>query len=150
MTAVVIDASAGVEIVADTRRGEVLARLIPAGSDGWVPEHFYAEVLAVLRRRWLLEGKLTESQATAAVSRLTSWHLHRASIAPLTTAAWRYRHNLTAADALYIALAENLDADFLTDDHRLAEAPTLTTARSRSSPPRWRAQSRPSSARGTP
>ena len=126
MTAVVIDASAGVEIVADTRRGEVLARLIPAGSDGWVPEHFYAEVLAVLRRRWLLEGKLTESQATAAVSRLTSWHLHRASIAPLTAAAWRYRHNLTAADALYIALAEDLDADFPTDDHRLAEAPILS------------------------
>lgn len=125
MTAVVIDASAGVEIVADTRHRQALARLIPAGSDGWVPEHFYAEVLAVLRRRWLVEGKLTESQATAAVSRLTSWHLRRASIAPLATAAWRYRHNLTAADALYISLAEDLDADFLTDDHRLAGAPTL-------------------------
>lgn len=124
MTAVVLDASAGAEIVADTRRGRSLARLVPASSEGWVPEHFYAEVLAVLRRRWL-EGRLTESGATAAVTRLSSWHLHRASIAPLGLAAWRYRHNLTAADALYIALAEDLGADFLTDDHRLAEAPTL-------------------------
>ena len=50
MSAVVIDVSAGVEIVADTRQGRALARLVPAGSEGWVPEHFYAEVLAVLRR----------------------------------------------------------------------------------------------------
>jgi predicted nucleic acid-binding protein len=125
VTAVVIDASAGVEIVAETRRGRALARLIPAGSEGWVPEHFYAEVLAVLRRRCLIEGKLTDAQATAAVSRLASWHLHHASVAPLVTAAWRYRHNLMAADAIYVALAEDLGGDFLTDDHRLAEAPTF-------------------------
>lgn len=125
MTSVVIDASAGVEIVAGTRRGRALARLLPAGSEGWVPEHFYAEVLGVLRRQFLSEGKLSESQATAAVSRLGSWHLHHASVAPLVPAAWRYRHNLTAADALYVALAEHLDASLLTDDHRLAEAPTF-------------------------
>ena len=125
MSAVVIDASAGVEIVADTRRGRALARLVPVGSEGWVPEHFYAEVLAVLRRRFLIEAKLTESQTTASVARLGSWHLHHASVAPLVPAAWRYRHNMTAADALYVALAEDLGADFLTDDYRLAEAPTF-------------------------
>lgn len=125
MSAVVIDASAGVEIVADTRRGRALARLVPPGSEGWVPEHFYAEVLAVLRRRFLVEAKLTESQASVAVERLGSWRLHRASVAALVPAAWRYRHNMSAADALYVALAEDLGADFLTDDHRLAEAPTF-------------------------
>jgi hypothetical protein len=46
---VVIDASAGAEIVTDTRRGRALVRLLPADADGWVPEHFYAEVLAVIR-----------------------------------------------------------------------------------------------------
>ncbi len=125
MTPVVIDASAGVEITVDTRRGRALARLLPVGAVGWVPEHFYAEVLAVLRRQFLIEQQLTESQATAAVSRLASWHLHHASVAPLVAAAWRYRHNLTAADALYVALAERLGASLLTDDHRLAQAPTL-------------------------
>jgi hypothetical protein len=34
-----IDASAGVEIVCDTRRGRALARLLPVGAEGWVPEH---------------------------------------------------------------------------------------------------------------
>jgi predicted nucleic acid-binding protein len=125
VSAVVIDASAGVEIVADTRRGRALSRLVPVGAEGWVPEHFYAEVLAVLRRRFLIEHKITESQATAAVSRLSAWHLHRVSVAPLVFAAWEYRHNMTAADALYVALASDLGADFLTDDSRLAEAPTF-------------------------
>jgi predicted nucleic acid-binding protein len=124
VTAVVIDASAGVEIVADTRRGRALARLLPVGAEGWVPEHFYAEVLAVLRRQFLGE-RLSESQATVAVARLGSWHLRHASIAPLVPAAWSYRHNLTAADALYVALAEQLGASLLTDDQRLAQAPTF-------------------------
>lgn len=125
MSAVVVDASAGVEIVASTRRGRALARLIPQGTEGWVPEHFYAEVLAVLRRRFLVEGKLSEAEADIAVGRLVSWHLHRASVAALVRPAWRYRHNMSAADALYVALAEHLGADLLTDDHRLAEAPTF-------------------------
>jgi predicted nucleic acid-binding protein len=103
VTLVVIDASAGVEVVCATRRGRALARLIPAGSEGWVPEHFYSEVLGVLR--WQLLGKkLTESQAGVAVGRLDSWRLRHASVAPLARAAWFYRHNLTAADALYVVL----------------------------------------------
>jgi predicted nucleic acid-binding protein len=64
----VIDASAGVEMVAGTRRGAALATLLPAEAEGWVPEHFYAEVLAVLRRQFLTPSKLAESQATAAVN----------------------------------------------------------------------------------
>jgi predicted nucleic acid-binding protein len=125
VTAVVIDASAGVEIVGDTRRGRALARLLPSDSEGWVPEHFYAEVLGVLRRRFLIEKTITESQATAAVGRLGLWHLNRASVAPLVSVAWKYRHNLTAADALYVALAEEVNGALLTDDYKLAAAPIL-------------------------
>ena len=125
MTLVVIDASAGAEIVADTRRGRALARLLPADAEGWVPEHFYAEVLSVLRRQLLVAKIMTEAQASAAVARLRQWHLRRVSVAPLVDAAWAYRHNMTAADALYVALAEHVRADFLTDDHNLVDAPTF-------------------------
>jgi predicted nucleic acid-binding protein len=125
VNAVVIDASAGAEIVAATRRGRALARLLPAGIEGWVPEHFYAEVLGVLRRRLLIEQTLTEPEATAALGRLRAWRLHHASVAPLLDAAWAYRHNMTSADALYVVLAQHLNADFLTDDHRLAATPTF-------------------------
>ena len=129
MTLVVIDASAGVEIVCDTRRGRALARLLPVGAEGWVPEHFYSEVLGVLR--WQLLGqKLSESQASVAVGRLGGWHLRHASVAPLVQAAWSYRHNLTAADALYVVLAEQLGASLLTDDHRSRAGADVSGARS--------------------
>ena len=35
---------------------------------------------------------------------------------------WELRHNLTAYDAVYVALAEALDAPLLTRDRRLAAA----------------------------
>jgi predicted nucleic acid-binding protein len=125
VSATVIDASAGAEIVARTRRGQALARLLPERSEGWVPEHFYAEVLGVLRRRLLIDQTLSEPEATAALARLGAWRLHHVSVAPLVNDAWAYRHNMTAADALYVVLAEHLDADFLTDDHKLATSPTF-------------------------
>jgi predicted nucleic acid-binding protein len=124
----VVDASAGAEIVTDTRRGRALARLLPVGSEGWVPEHFYAEVLGVLRHQLLVAKVIGESQAAAAVARLRSWPLHRASVAPLIDGAWSYRHNMTAGDALYVALADHLGADFLTDDHNLVGGPTFPRA----------------------
>lgn len=58
MTPVVIDASAGAEIVTDTSRGRALLRLLPVDADGWVPEHFYAEVLALIRRKTVVTGVL--------------------------------------------------------------------------------------------
>jgi predicted nucleic acid-binding protein len=36
---------------------------------------------------------------------------------------WDLRHNLTACDAVYVALAEALDAPLVTRDQRLAAAP---------------------------
>jgi len=99
VTPVVIDASAGAEIVAGTGRGRALAGLVPVDAEGWVPEHFYAEVLAVVRRQLLVEKLITEAKATVAVGRLRSWHLRRVSVAPLLVAVWAYRHNMTAADA---------------------------------------------------
>ena len=62
MTPVVIDASAGAEIVTDTRRGTALLRLLPQDADPWVPEHFFAEVLAVIRRKTIVAHVLDETQ----------------------------------------------------------------------------------------
>jgi predicted nucleic acid-binding protein len=70
------------------------------------------------------------SVALAAVSgaklaRLRGWRLHHASVASLVDAAWAYRQNMSAADALYVALAEHLGAGFLTDDYKLVDGPTF-------------------------
>ncbi len=128
MTPVVIDASAGAEVVTDTRRGTSLLRLLPQDADPWVPEHFFAEVLAVIRRKTIVTHVLDETQGREAVERLGAWQLRRASIRPLLGAAWSFRHNMTAADALYVVHAEQLAAEFLTDDHSLVEAQTFPRA----------------------
>ena len=125
MTPVVIDASAGVEILADTVRGRRLAGLLPADAVGWVPQHFYVEVSGVLRHQVVVTRSLPEAAASATLERLRRWHLRQALVPPLLNTAWRYRHNMTMADAVYVALAVELDGQFLCDDHKLLNAPTF-------------------------
>lgn len=125
MTRVVIDASAGAEIVTATARGRALARLLPSNAELWVPEHFYVEVLGVLRHQSIITNIIDAARADQAVDRLHRWHLRQAAVAPLILPAWSQRHNMSVADAIYVALADQLGAALLTDDHRLVGAPTF-------------------------
>ncbi len=124
MTPVVIDASAGVELAADTVRGRALRGLLPNDAVPWVPELFYVECGAVLRR-WDLNRILTEKEIAQAIDALTAWPLRVTRVRGLFADAWGMRANVTFADALYVALAAHLDADLLSDDLRLANAPNL-------------------------
>lgn len=47
---VVVDASAGVELVLASSIGQQLRGRLPAGYEEWVPEVYFAEVAATLRR----------------------------------------------------------------------------------------------------
>ena len=125
MTRVVVDASAGAEVLSATLRGRALLQLLPSDAELWVPEHFYVEVLGVLRHQTMFANTLSPARANRAVDRLQRWHLRQAAVAPLVQAAWSRRHNMSAADAVYVALAEHLGAALLTDDHRLIGAPTF-------------------------
>ncbi len=98
MTPVVIDASAGVELVADTVRGRALRALLPADAVPWVPETFFVEVGSVLRR-WDLNAILTPDQIDDAVRQLAAWPLRVVQVRSLFADAWRLRENLTFADA---------------------------------------------------
>lgn len=51
--------------------------------------------------------------------------LRRVQVRPLLTEAWAKRNNATIADALYVVLAEHLDADLVTADIKLAHTPGL-------------------------
>jgi predicted nucleic acid-binding protein len=124
VTPVVIDASAGVELAADTVRGRELRTLLPLDAVPWVPEVFYVECGAVLRR-WDLNGVLAPVQVATAIEELMAWPLRVTQVRGLFADAWRYRSNITFADAMYVALAEHLGASLLTDDHRLANTPNL-------------------------
>ncbi len=83
------------------------------------------EVAQVLRR---LEGaeSLGSARASEAFEDLRALRLVRHSHLPLLDRVWALRSNLSAYDALYVALAESLEAPLVTLDERLARAPGHT------------------------
>ncbi len=91
------------------------------------PAHLDAEVLNALRGL-VRGGELEEAHAAAALRLLTEGSIERHSITPLLEGAWELRDNLTAYDALYVALARQLGCPLLTTDRRLAGAPGLGIA----------------------
>ncbi len=82
MTKVVVDASAGVEIAAETASGRALGRLLPASAELWVPEHFFAECGAVLRK-WGNGDVLSTEQLEVAIERLLRLPVRRAQLREL-------------------------------------------------------------------
>jgi predicted nucleic acid-binding protein len=127
VTDLVLDASASVDLLLDTATGRRLQPLLPTGAQWWVPEHFFAEVAGALRRAELRGGVLNARVAQAMTS-LSTAPLRRVQVRPLLAGAWSKRANLTIADALYVVLAEHLDATLVTTDINLSNAPTLRVA----------------------
>ena len=122
MTKVVVDASAGVEIAAETTTGKALSRLVPPDAELWVPEHLFAECGAVLRK-WDSVACCRPSSSRPPSSGCCACRCAESSCEGFRD-AWR-RHNFTFADALYVVLAVDLGAALLTGDHRLAAAPRM-------------------------
>jgi predicted nucleic acid-binding protein len=80
------------------------------------------EVTQVLRR-YALAGEVKAQRCRAALDDLAGLPLTRYPHGVLMARVWDLRDNLSAYDAVYIALAEALDAPLLTRDQRLAKAP---------------------------
>ena len=116
-----VDASAAAEYLLRTPLG---LKLAPLMDDALVlaPELLDVEVLSVLRRA-MLRGHLAEQRATKALEDLRDWPIVRLSHGALLEEAWRYRHNVSAYDAFYVAAAHLSHAPLLTADGPLARAP---------------------------
>jgi predicted nucleic acid-binding protein len=122
---IVTDASAVLELVLRTRRYPELARRILDPEESLHAPHLVdLEVAQVLRRYWLT-GELTARRAEEALADLRDLQLERHPHEPLLARVWELRHNLTAYDAVYVALAEGLSAPLLTCDVRLGSAPAV-------------------------
>jgi predicted nucleic acid-binding protein len=121
---IVVDASvlsvALVDVGDDGRR----ARGALSGQDLAAPDLADVEVLSVLRRQHLA-GRLSLPRMRAAVADLAALPMQRIPALGLLPGATAHLRNLTAYDALYVALASALDAPLLTADARLAGAPRL-------------------------
>jgi predicted nucleic acid-binding protein len=77
------------------------------------------EVVQVLRR-YIRAGIIDEQRATEALDDFSSFPIQRYPHDLFRNRIWELRENLTAYDAVYVALAEALGATLLTCDRSLA------------------------------
>jgi predicted nucleic acid-binding protein len=123
---IVLDASALVELILDTPTGRLVAGRIADPTEGLhVPHLADVEVVQALRR-YVREGDLDTEAAEVALDDLRALDLQRHAHEPLLERAWELRKNLTAYDAVYVALAEGIDGVLLTCDRRLSQAPGMS------------------------
>lgn len=122
---IVIDASALLELLLAGSKSAAIGRAV-GDARLLAPDLVNPEVMQCLRR---LEraGKLTTSRAGKALSRLREGAVITMPTGPLARWAWSLRHNLSAYDACYVALARMVGCPLLTTDRHLAQAPSLGT-----------------------
>jgi len=121
----VIDTSAVLEALAAHDPAAGLVERLAHDGDLHAPHLIDTEVLHALRRMTMNDTISTE-RATDARSDFDELTLVRYPHQPLSGRIWALRHNLTAYDATFVALAETLDAPLITCDARLASAPGHT------------------------
>ena len=119
---IVLDASAALELLLQTPLGvRVADRALAADESLHTPHLLDVEVAQVLRRH-TLAGELSAARAQEALADLADLPLVRYAHTQLLSRVWSLRDSLTAYDAVYIALAEALEAPLLTTDRKLARS----------------------------
>ena len=120
---IAVDASAILEVLLRSDRGSRIEdRLLARGDSLHAPHLLDVEVAQVLRR-YAVAGNITSERGLQALTDLVDFPIHRSPHDALLPRIWELRHNVTAYDAAYLALAEALAAPLVTCDGRLASAP---------------------------
>ena len=120
---IVVDASAVLEVVLRTpAASRVEARLTEAGETLHAPHLIDLEVAQVIRR-FCASGELSDERGEEALEDFSALRIIRYPHGVFLPRIWELRHNVTAYDGAYIALAEALSAPLLTCDEPLAKAP---------------------------
>jgi predicted nucleic acid-binding protein len=117
----VVDASCLFEVLTGTTRAESIRQRLALDEEHAAPHVIDVEVFSVIRREHRL-GRLDRTAADQAVEDLETWPGERFGHRFLLARAWELRDSVRGWDAMYVALAEALDAVLVTIDGRLAVA----------------------------
>ena len=125
---IVLDSSAAVEWLLGRAAASVVAgHLGNPDTSVHAPSLLGVEVASALRRL-VLGGHMPPSRGETAIADLSATDTTLHDPTPLLPRAWELRANLSAYDAVYVALAEALEATLVTGDARIAGAPGVMAA----------------------
>src|ERR1700689_2741783 len=110
---IVLDASALVEVLLRTRAGAAIElRMFSPGETLHAPHLIDIETTQVLRRH-VAQGAIDAKRGREAIQDVATLALRRYGHESLLPRVWEMRDNLTAYDAVYVALAQALDPHLL-------------------------------------
>jgi predicted nucleic acid-binding protein len=118
----VVDASALLEALLRAPAAQAVEELLFGSQQTLHAPHLLDIEIAQVVRRHAANGEIKPERGREALADLADFPLHRHAHDFLLRRVWDLRHNLTAYDAVYVALAEALEAPLLTRDQRLAGA----------------------------
>ena len=118
---IVLDASLVVEFLTNGELADSLRNEVGELDDSFLVPHLLdVEVTSALRN--MVSGrKLDNRIAAQALERLAALPVLRCPHVLLLDRIWELRHNFTAYDATYIALAESMDAILCTCDQKMSK-----------------------------
>ncbi|MGH7570692.1 MAG: type II toxin-antitoxin system VapC family toxin [Gemmatimonadota bacterium] len=122
---IVVDASAILEVLLGTPAADAVSERLFREGETWHAPHLLDLEVAQVLRRFAAAGEMADDRGRVALEDLQQMPLTRYPHAVFLPRVWDLRHNFSAYDAAYLALAEALGAPLVTRDARLAAAPSL-------------------------
>ena len=121
----VLDASAAVELLLNMPAGIRISSRLDDETEIIHAPHLIDIEVAQVPRRHVRHGLLEDGRALRALDRWRDLDVERYAHEPLLERVWQLRHNVSAYDAVHVALAEALSASLVTGDEKLTRAPGL-------------------------
>lgn len=121
----VVDTSAVLAALASRPPEPTLLQRLADDGDLHAPHLIDIEILNALRGL-VRSGQLSQDRAQDIRTDVEDLAITRYGHQPLADRVWALRHNLTAYDAAFVALADALEVPLVTCDARLANAPGVT------------------------
>ncbi|HWF92047.1 MAG TPA: type II toxin-antitoxin system VapC family toxin [Terriglobales bacterium] len=120
---IVLDASATVDWLLQTPAGRRIEKRIYARNESLHAPYLLDLEVAQVLRRIAREGLILAQRADQAMEDFLDLRVTRYPHSLLLPRIWHLRHNLSAYDAAYVALAERLNVPLISKDSRLHAAP---------------------------
>lgn len=120
---IVLDASGALEWVLGRPLAKQVDIIVNEPGESIHLPHLWSVEMTQVLRRLVRRGLVTSDRGRQALHDTAELRAARYEHEPLLPRVWELRDNLSAYDAVYVALAEALPATLVTSDARIAAAP---------------------------